>query len=61
VGLLAIVLKLAEGRGWIPPGLVQSIGHRLGLEPYGWIGMLAFAALGLSLYHYARKPLEGSK
>jgi uncharacterized oligopeptide transporter (OPT) family protein len=61
VGLLAIGVKLAEAAGWIPTGMVQSVGHALGLEPYGWIGMAAFAALGYSLYHYARKPLEASK
>jgi putative OPT family oligopeptide transporter len=60
VGLLAIIGKLAEGWGWIPAGVVQ-FGHHLGLEKYGWIGMIAFALLGYSLYYYARKPLEGSK
>jgi uncharacterized oligopeptide transporter (OPT) family protein len=61
VGLLAIGVKLAEGWHWIPAGVVQSVGHAIGLEPYGWIGMAGFAALGFSLYYYARKPLEASK
>ncbi|HET7295219.1 MAG TPA: oligopeptide transporter, OPT family [Vicinamibacteria bacterium] len=26
-----------------------------------WVGMLAFAALAFSLYHFARKPLEGAR
>ncbi|HET9317294.1 MAG TPA: oligopeptide transporter, OPT family [Vicinamibacteria bacterium] len=61
VGLLAIGVKLAEAAGWIPTGVVQRVGHTIGLEPYGWIGMIGFAALGFSLYYYARKPLEASK
>jgi len=61
VGLLAIGVKLAEAAGWIPTGVVQQIGHMIGLEPYGWVGMAGFAALAFSLYYYARKPLEASK
>jgi putative OPT family oligopeptide transporter len=61
VGLLAIIVKLAEGWGWIPAGMVQSVGHVLGLEKYAWVAMVAFGLLGFSLYYYARKPLESSK
>jgi hypothetical protein len=60
VGLLAIVGKLAEGWGWLPAGIFQRVGHTIGLEPYGWVGMIVFAALAFSLYYYARKPLESS-
>jgi putative OPT family oligopeptide transporter len=60
VGLLAIVGKLAEGWGWLPAGFLQKVGHAIGLEPYGWVGMLVFGALAFSLYYYARKPLDSS-
>jgi putative OPT family oligopeptide transporter len=62
VGLLAIVVKLAEGWGWVPPGVVQ-FGAHLGLEAGNLgsvVGMIVFGALAYSLYHYARKPLESS-
>jgi hypothetical protein len=63
VGLLAIFVKLAEGWGWLPAGVVQ-FGAKIGLDVGGLgsvLGMLAFGALGFSLYYYARKPLEGGK
>jgi putative OPT family oligopeptide transporter len=62
VGLLAIIVKLAEGWGWVPAGVVQ-FGPKLGLEAGGLgsvVGMVVFGALAFSLYYYARKPLEGS-
>jgi hypothetical protein len=33
----------------------------LGLAGSDLIGILTFAALGYSLYHYSRKPLVGPK
>jgi putative OPT family oligopeptide transporter len=62
VGLLAIIVKLAEGWGWVPAGYVQ-FGAHLGLEAGGLgsvVGMIVFAALAFALYYYARKPLESS-
>ncbi|HLA76613.1 MAG TPA: oligopeptide transporter, OPT family [Vicinamibacteria bacterium] len=60
VGLLAIAVKLAEGQGWLPTDAIK-IGPRLGLDTSSLIGMIGFAALGFSLYHFARKPLENEK
>jgi len=57
VGLLAIGVKLAEGQGWLPPDAIK-FGPGLGLDTSSLIGMLGFAALAFSLYHFARKPLE---
>jgi putative OPT family oligopeptide transporter len=58
VGLLAIVVKLMEGQGWLPANALSSIGARIGLNENPVIAMGVFAALAFSLYHYARKPLE---
>jgi putative OPT family oligopeptide transporter len=62
VGLLAIVVKLAEGSGLVPAGFLQ-FGPRLGLEAGelgSVIGMIVFGALAFSLYYYSRKPLDSS-
>jgi putative OPT family oligopeptide transporter len=56
VGLLAIVVKLMEGWGWIPAGLV-TFGPKLGLDTSNLLAIIAFAALAFSLFFYARKPL----
>ena len=64
VGLLAIVVKLFEGWGWLPANSI-NIGHKLGWDHSSGassvIGMIGFALLGFSLYYYARKPLETKK
>lgn len=57
VGLLAILIKLAEAGGWLPPNAIQ-FGARLGLHDNPFVAMAAFALLGYSLYHFARKPLD---
>lgn len=57
VGLLAIVVKLMEGAGWLPPDAI-TFGRMLGLDQSNLLAMLAFAALAFSLFHFARKPLE---
>jgi putative OPT family oligopeptide transporter len=56
VGLLAIGIKLLETQGWLPKEAIK-FGPALGLAGSDIVGMLGFAALGYSLYHYARKPL----
>ncbi len=56
VGLLAILIKLMEGAGWLPVDALK-IGSSIGLEENSWIAMGAFAALAGGLYHFARKPL----
>ena len=57
VGLLAIGIKLIETRGWLPPDAIK-FGPSLGLDQSSLVAMLVFAALGCSLYHFARKPLR---
>ncbi len=67
VGLLAIGVRLiAAGKESLPwlswfPTEWNTIGRAIGLEQSAALGVLAFAALGYSLYHFARKPLEGAK
>jgi putative OPT family oligopeptide transporter len=65
VGLLAICVKLIaaaqESRPWLRfiPTQWSKVGEMIGIEGNSALGMLAFAVLAYSLYHYARKPLEG--
>jgi putative OPT family oligopeptide transporter len=64
VGLLAICVKLLAAAqekvswlGWFPTQW-GKVGQAIGIEGNSAVGMLAFAALAYSLYHFARKPLE---
>jgi len=62
VGLLAICVKLMEGAGWLPADAIKW-GPKLGLDVGGLgsiVGMVVFALLAFSLFHFARKPLESS-
>ncbi len=59
VGLLAIVVKLMEGAGWLPVNAL-TFGPKLGLDNSNFVALVGFALLGLSLYHFARKPLGTS-
>jgi len=64
VGLLAICVKLLAAAqekvtwlGWFPTQWNQ-VGEKIGWAGSSALGMLVFAALGFSLYYFARKPLE---
>ena len=64
MGLLAICVKLLASAQeklpalrWIPTQW-GKVGEALGVAGSSALGMLAFAALAFSLYHFARKPLE---
>jgi putative OPT family oligopeptide transporter len=64
VGLLAICVKLLAAAqekvswlGWFPTQW-GKVGQAIGVAGNSALGMLAFAALAFSLYHFARKPLE---
>ena len=57
VGLFAMGLKVMEGAGWLPVDAIK-FGPALGLSDSNLVALVAFALLGFSLYHYARKPLE---
>jgi uncharacterized oligopeptide transporter (OPT) family protein len=61
VGLLGIVVKLAEKWEWLPAGAID-LGQRMpAIHGSAALGIIAFAALASSLFHFARKPLEGAK
>ncbi|MBI3931789.1 MAG: oligopeptide transporter, OPT family [Acidobacteria bacterium] len=60
VGLLAIAVKAMEKAGWVGKDLLK-LGPRFGLDESNLVAMLAFGLLAYSLYHFARKPLEGAK
>jgi putative OPT family oligopeptide transporter len=64
VGLLAICVKLLAAAqekvswlGWFPTQW-GKVGDAIGVAGNSALGMLAFAGLAFSLYHFARKPLE---
>ena len=61
VGLLAIGWKLVENNSPSLKGAID-LGKRVpDIHASAALGMLAFAALAGSLYHFARKPLDGAK
>jgi len=61
VGLLAIGIKLLEGGGYLPPNSVNMGRFFPALAASDLMGILIFAALAYSLYHFARKPLEAGE
>jgi len=63
-GLLAIALTLLgqvktrfAWLAWFPTRW-SAVGAHLGLQDKPVVAVIAFALLGFSLYHFARKPLE---
>jgi putative OPT family oligopeptide transporter len=60
VGLLAIAVRLLEKQEWLPKDSINMGRHFEALHGSSLVGVLAFAALAFSLYHFARKPLETS-
>jgi putative OPT family oligopeptide transporter len=58
VGLLAIAVRLLEKQGVLPEDSINMGRHFEALHGSSLAGVLAFAALAFSLYHFARKPLE---
>jgi len=60
VGLLGIGIKLIENTGKIPENSINFVDRfHITFLNYGVIAVLTFAALAYSLFHFARKPLEG--
>ena len=63
VGLLAIGVRLLAAAKESVPSLAflptdwNKVGQAIGLESSALVGVVAFATLGYSLYHFARKPL----
>ncbi len=59
VGLLAIVIKLMEIRGWVRPDKFNVGTKWIGsLATNGWLGVVMFLLLASSLFVFARKKLE---
>jgi hypothetical protein len=60
VGLIGIILKVAESRDWIPKGVLvlgerfPAIGHS------NLVAVIMFGLIAFSLYHFARKPIESA-
>ena len=59
VGLLAIIIKLMEIRGWVTPDKF-NVGTKWigGLATNGWLGVVMFLLLASSLFVFARKKLD---
>jgi uncharacterized oligopeptide transporter (OPT) family protein len=60
VGLLSIGIKLAEAQGLLGKDAIK-FGPAFGLAGSDLVGLMAFALLGYSLFHFARKPLGDAK
>jgi uncharacterized oligopeptide transporter (OPT) family protein len=58
VGLLGIVVKLAEKQDWLPKDAIDIGQYLPAIHQSDILGILVFAALAFSLYHFARKPLQ---
>jgi uncharacterized oligopeptide transporter (OPT) family protein len=59
VGLLAIIIKLMEIRGWVTPDKFNVGTQWIGsLATNGWLGVAMFVLLASSLFVFARKKLE---
>jgi putative OPT family oligopeptide transporter len=61
IGLLGIALKLIEQQGWIREHFFELGRHMPAVHDSAWLGIVCFALLAWSLYHFARKPLEQPK
>jgi len=59
VGLLAIIIKLMEIRGWVTPDKF-NVGEKWigGLATNDWLGVVMFVLLASSLFVFARRKLE---
>ena len=59
IGLLAIIIKLMEIRGWVSPDKFNVGEKWIGsLATNGWLGVVMFLLLASSLFVFARKKLE---
>jgi putative OPT family oligopeptide transporter len=58
VGLLGIVVKLAEKQGWLPTNAIDIGQYLPAVHESDVLGILVFAVLAFALYHFARKPLK---
>jgi hypothetical protein len=59
VGLLAIIIKLMEIKGWVTPDKFNVGTEWIGsLATNGWLGVVMFLLLASSLLVFARRKLE---
>ncbi len=59
VGLLAIIIKLMEIRGWVTPDKFNVGEKWIGpIATSGWLGVVMFLLLASSLFVFARRRLE---
>lgn len=61
IGLLGIAVKLLEQQGLVSEGAIDMGKHVPAIHASAGLGVVAFALLAYSLYHFARKPLDGAK
>ena len=60
-GLMGIIIKLLTVRGWVPQDVISWGPGIPFLREANWLSILAFVVLALSLFLFARKPLEGER
>ncbi len=61
VGLAGMVIKVMEAKGWLPENSI-AWGQKIpALANSNVLAVIMFCVLGYSLYHFARKPLQGEK
>jgi uncharacterized oligopeptide transporter (OPT) family protein len=65
VGLLGMVIKVCEGRHWLPENAIGWGPHLHFIWDHpnfaNVLAVIMFGVLAYSLYHFARKPLQGEK
>ncbi len=61
VGLAGMIIKVAEAKHWLPENSI-AWGQKIpALANSNILSVIMFGVLAYSLYHFARKPLEGDK
>jgi putative OPT family oligopeptide transporter len=61
VGLAGMVIKVMEAKHWLPENSI-TWGQKIpALANNNFVAVIMFGALAYSLYHFARKPLDGEK
>jgi uncharacterized oligopeptide transporter (OPT) family protein len=61
VGLIGMVIKVMESKHWLPDNSIAWGDKIPALANSNIVAVIMFGLLGYSLYHFARKPLQGEK
>jgi uncharacterized oligopeptide transporter (OPT) family protein len=61
VGLVGMVIKVMESKHWLPDNSIAWGDKIPALANSNIVAVIMFGLLGYSLYHFARKPLQGEK